>query len=135
MTFIILINIFLAVTICPKHTGFFKFMMVFFFLSKFELVNTMDGSAKGCVAVTAHELSECPQACILASSLSLLTSLVMIVNLLVLNANFTLKILQSWYYAKTLPWLTPNCLLKLQVGCPVRITNLTCTELDSGSSV
>ena len=60
--------------------------MVFFFLSKSELVNTMDGNAEGCVAVTAHELSECPQACILASSLSLLISLVMIVNLLVLNA-------------------------------------------------
>lgn len=51
MTFIILINIFLAVTIDPKHTGFLKFIMVF--LSKSELVNTMDGSAKECVAVTA----------------------------------------------------------------------------------
>ena len=103
MTFIILSNIFLAVTIDPKHTGFLKFIMVFLFLSKSELVNTMDGSAKEYVAVTAHELSECPQACILASSLSLLTSLVMIPNLLVLNANFRLKILQSWYYAKTIP--------------------------------
>ena len=58
MTFIILINIFLAVTLHPKHTRFLKFMMLFLFLSKSELVDTMDGNAKGCVAVTDCELSE-----------------------------------------------------------------------------